>query len=372
MNQKIPHTDYSRLSRDIKRWGKELGFQQLGVSGTNLDRAEQRLEAWLDGDYHGEMEFMSRHGRKRSRPEELVPGTRRILSARMDYPAAGESAQQVLDNPELAYVSRYALGRDYHKLMRNRLQKLASHIEREVGPFGYRAFVDSAPVLEKPIAQIAGLGWVGKHSNLVSRRAGCWFFLGELYTDLPLPVDEPETDHCGSCTDCIEICPTRAIVAPYVVDARLCISYLSIELHGEIPMDLRPLMGNRIYGCDDCLMACPWNRFAGGGREKDFLPRNGLDTPALTDLFRWTENEFLSRLEGSPIRRIGHDRWLRNIAVALGNTPSDGQIIEALKRRSNHPSGIIREHVDWALERQQAGNANAAGSSRSYSGAPST
>ena len=368
MNQKTPHTDISKLSRNIKAWGVELGFQQVGISGINLEQAEKRLEAWLARDYQGEMGFMSRHGRKRSRPETLVPGTRRILSVRMDYPAADELAQQVLDDPKLAYVSRYALGRDYHKLMRNRLQKLASRIEREVGPFGYRAFVDSAPVLEKPIAQKAGLGWIGKHSNLVSRRAGCWFFLGELYTDLPLPVGEPETDHCGSCTDCMEICPTRAIVAPYVVDARRCISYLTIELQGAIPTELRPLMGNRIYGCDDCLLVCPWNRFADGGRERDFLPRNGLDAPALANLFRWTEKEFLSRLEGSPIRRIGHDRWLRNIAVALGNAPPEGQVADTLKRRSNHPSYMVREHVAWALERQQAG---AAGSQPSYPGAPS-
>ena len=355
MNQRTHYSDHPTLRRDIKRWGMELGFQQVGISGTSLDLAEQRLEAWLGNGYHGQMGFMSRHGKKRSRPEQLVPGTQRILSVRMDYPAAGDSAQQVLDKPDLAYVSRYALGRDYHKLMRSRLQKLASRIEQAVGPFGYRAFVDSAPVLEKPIAQLAGLGWVGKHSNLVSRRAGCWFFLGELYTDLPLPVDEPETDHCGNCTGCIDVCPTQAIIAPYVVDARRCISYLNIELQGTIPLDLRPLMGNRIYGCDDCLMACPWNRFAGDARENDFLPRNGLDAPALTDLFRWTEKEFLSRLEGSPIRRLGHEQWLRNIAVALGNAPSDSQVIEVLKQRVNHPSDIVREHVDWALQRQQSG-----------------
>jgi epoxyqueuosine reductase len=342
--------DFHALAGEIRRWGADLGFQQVGITDTDLTQAEEALQQWLDAGYHGEMAFMARHGLKRSRPALLVPGTLRVISLRMDFLPPGDSADQVLRDPALGFVSRYALGRDYHKMMRNRIQKLARRIEQRIGAFGYRAFVDSAPVLEKPLAEKAGLGWRGKHSNIVNRKAGSWFFLGELYTDLPLPVDEPAANHCGRCTACIDICPTAAIVAPYQVDARRCISYLTIELQGAIPLSLRPLLGNRIYGCDDCLMACPWNRFARPGQERDFLPRNGLDAPALTELFDWSEADFLRRLEGSPIRRIGHQRWLRNIAVALGNGPSGPQVTAALQRRLQHPSELVREHVQWALQ----------------------
>lgn len=331
-----------------------LGFQQVGIADTDLTLAEQHLNRWLADGMQGNMDYMARHGSKRSRPEELVPGTLRIISVRMDYLPPADDPEAILGDPEKAFISRYALGRDYHKLMRNRLQKLAGQIEEAVGPFGYRAFVDSAPVLERALADKAGLGWTGKHSNLVNRRAGAWFFLGELYTSLPLPVDQPETDHCGRCTRCIEVCPTRAIVAPYRVDARRCISYLTIELDGPIPEPLRALLGNRIFGCDDCLMACPWNRFAVPAAEHDFNPRNGLDSATLESLFAWDEHTFLKRLEGSPIRRIGHQRWLRNIATALGNAPTTAATVAALRSRLNHPSALVREHVTWALKQHKA------------------
>jgi epoxyqueuosine reductase len=343
--------DLTALTADIRRWARALGFQQAGIGDIDLTLAEQRLERWLAMGYHGEMDYMARHGRKRSRPQELVPGTLSVISLRMDYLCHGDQPQSVLGNPSLGYVSRYALGRDYHRLMRKRLQKLAHRIEQAVGPFGYRVFTDSAPVMEKALAQKAGLGWVGKHSNLLNRGAGNWFFLGEIYTDLPLPADTAETDHCGRCRDCIRACPTSAIVAPYQVDARRCISYLTIELHGSIPEDLRPLVGNRIYGCDDCLLACPWNRFAQAGKENGFLPRNGLQAPRLIELFGWSEAEFMKRLEGSPIRRIGHSRWLRNIAVALGNSPGSRQVTAALSTRRGCGSQLVAEHVDWALAR---------------------
>ncbi|MEJ1364160.1 MAG: tRNA epoxyqueuosine(34) reductase QueG [Candidatus Sedimenticola sp. (ex Thyasira tokunagai)] len=343
--------DFTSLASDIRCWGSELGFQQLGITDANLAEAECRLNKWLAQDHHGEMSYMAEHGLKRSRPELLVAGTRRIISVRMDYLPHSDNPQAVLDNPQQAFISRYALGRDYHKLMRNRLQKLAKRIEQVVGSFGYRAFVDSAPVLEKPLAEKAGLGWVGKHTNIVNRQAGSWFFLGELYTDLSLPIDQEESDHCGRCTSCIDLCPTRAIVAPYQVDARLCISYLTIEHSGAIPEVLRPLMGNRIYGCDDCLMACPWNRFATPTTEVDFQPRNGLDSAQLVELFQWTKAEFLKRLEGSPIRRIGHIRWLRNIAIALGNSSYNHNVMAVLQNQTTHPSEIVREHVQWALVR---------------------
>ncbi|MCW8906437.1 MAG: tRNA epoxyqueuosine(34) reductase QueG [Sedimenticola sp.] len=347
-------TDYQVLAERIRHWGLELGFQQIGIADTDLTLAEQHLNRWLAEGMQGEMGYMARHGSKRSRPGELVPGTLRIISVRMDYLPTDDDPRAVLDDPEKGFISRYALGRDYHKLMRNRLQKLAHLIEAETGPFGYRAFVDSAPVLERALADKAGLGWTGKHSNLVNRQAGSWFFLGELYTDLPLPVDEPEADHCGRCTRCIEVCPTQAIVAPYRVDARRCISYLTIELEGPIPEPLRPLLGNRIFGCDDCLMVCPWNRFARPAAEDDFTPRNGLDNATLESLFAWDEETFLKRLEGSPIRRIGHLRWLRNIAVALGNAPTTDTTVAALKSHLDHPSDLVREHVHWALRRHKA------------------
>ena len=349
----------AELAARIKAWGRELGFQQLGVCEPDLAEHEARLEEWLAQGFHGSMGYMERHGRRRSRPAELVPGTLRVISARMDYlPAAARPATELLDEPATALVSRYALGRDYHKVLRKRLQRLATRIEDEIGPFGYRVFVDSAPVLEKALAEKAGLGWIGKHSNLLNRRAGSWFFLGEIYTDLPLPADRPAENHCGDCVRCIEACPTGAIVGPYRVDARRCISYLTIELKGPIPVELRPLMGNRIYGCDDCQLVCPWNRFARHSAEEDFSPRHDLDTASLLALFAWEEDEFLRRTEGSPIRRAGYLGWLRNIAVALGNVPVTGgadqqAVVQALEARREHPSPLVREHVAWALERQR-------------------
>ena len=347
--------DYRELAGRIRRWAGELGFQEAGIGGTALAADEARLLDWLRQGRHGEMHYMQRHGTRRSRPAELVPGTVRIISVRMDYlPPDAEHPAAVLNRPDRAYVSRYALGRDYHKVVRARLQKLADRIEAETGPFGYRAFVDSAPVLEKAAARNAGLGWIGKHSNLIHPKAGSWFFLGELYTDLPLPVDPPfESEHCGTCTACIDVCPTGAIVAPYEVDARRCISYLTIELRGAIPEEYRPLIGNRVFGCDDCQLVCPWNRFAHNSAEKDFRTRNGLDAPTLVDLFNWDEETFRKRTEGSAIRRIGYDCWLRNIAVALGNAPTSPAVITALRGRENHPSELVREHVHWALRQHE-------------------
>lgn len=346
--------DYKVLASKIKSWGQELGFQQVGITGIDLGEDEVHLLNWLKSRFHGEMAYMEQHGTRRSRPSDLVPGTCRVISVRMDYLPSATDPHSVLNDPILGYISRYALGRDYHKVLRSRLQRLASRIGSEVGHFGYRALVDSAPVLEKALARNAGLGWIGKHSNLLNRKAGSWFFLGELYTDLPLPIDPPHDQHyCGSCTACIEICPTRAIVAPYKVDARRCISYLTIELRGSIPEELRPLIGNRIYGCDDCQLVCPWNRFARLSREPDFAPRHGLDRARLTSLFRWSEAEFLRYTEGSAIRRIGYSCWLRNIAVALGNTPSSPEVIEVLKERQSYPSALVREHVEWALRRHK-------------------
>lgn len=342
--------DGSRLALDIKLWGRELGFQQLGISDIDLSAHEPHLQSWLAAGYHGDMDYMARHGSKRSHPEELIPGTLRVISARMDYlPAGAASADEVLANPQWGYVSRYALGRDYHKLMRSRLQALASKIEHAVGRFGYRVFTDSAPVLEKALAEKAGLGWIGKHTNLLNRSAGSWFFLGEIYTDLPLPLDTSTGNHCGTCRACIDVCPTGAIVAPYRLDARRCVSYLTIELKGSIPVEFRPLLGNRIYGCDDCQLVCPWNRFAKLTAEDDFSPRHQLDAAELANLFSWEEDEFLRRTEGSAIRRIGHERWLRNIAVALGNAPGIPAVINALKARQHHHSHLVREHVAWAL-----------------------
>jgi epoxyqueuosine reductase len=338
------------LAAQIKVWGQELGFQQVGITDTELATAESHLDNWLDKNFHGTMDYMQRHGHKRSRPALLHLGTRRVISVRMDYqPESGTKMWGTINNPLAAYISRYALGRDYHKLMRNRLQKLADLIYAEIGDFGYRAFVDSAPVLEKALAEKAGLGWIGKHSNLINRKAGSWFFLGELYTDLPLPVDTAATEHCGDCHACLDICPTQAIVGPYQVDARRCVSYLTIELHGAIPEDLRPLIGNRIYGCDDCQLVCPWNRFARLTDEKDFNPRHRLNTQELLEVFAWTEQEFLAKTEGSAIRRIGYERWLRNIAVALGNAPKSEDIVYALKARLEHLSVLVQEHVLWAL-----------------------
>ncbi len=341
----------SELVLKIKQWGEELGFQQIGISDTDLKSAEQHLHNWVNKGFHGSMDYMQKHGLKRSRPDLLLEGTVSIISVRMDYlPETAEQMTQVLDNPISAFISRYALGRDYHKIMRNRLQKLADKIDAEIGSFGYRAFVDSAPVLEKAIAEKAGLGWIGKHSNVINRKVGSWFFLGEIYTDIALPADQPASSHCGECKACLDICPTQAIIAPYQVDARLCISYLTIELYGSIPEHLRSSIGNRIYGCDDCQLICPWNRFARLSTEKDYTPRHNLNNSQLTELFKWTEQEFLKKMEGSAIRRIGYDRWLRNIAVALGNSRSSEQTIHALMRQKQHPSEMVREHVNWALD----------------------
>jgi epoxyqueuosine reductase len=345
-----PPGDFAQLAARIKRWGRELGFQQVGISDTDLSRDETRLLAWLAAGHHGDMHYMQRHGTVRSRPKALLPGTLRIISVRMDYwPETARDAHTLLDDPERAYVSRYALGRDYHKVLRKRLQQLAQQIEHSVGAFGYRAFTDSAPVLEKALAQKAGLGWIGKHTNLIDTNTGSWFFLGELFTDLPLPLDTPSQPHCGSCRACLDLCPTGAIIAPYQLDARRCISYLTIELRGPIPEQWRSAIGNRIYGCDDCQLVCPWNRFARPSREADFLPRRQLDEATLVELFGWTEQQFMRRLEGSPIRRIGHQSWLRNIAVALGNAPGHDGVISALTEKLQHPSELVREHVRWAL-----------------------
>lgn len=344
--------DYPSLVLQIKQWGQALGFQQVGISDVDLSQAERHLQDWLAAGRQGDMQYMAAHGEKRSRPALLQPGTRSIISVRMDYlPEPTPNSRSLLDDPASAFVSRYALGRDYHKLMRNRLQKLAEQISAAIGPFGYRAFVDSAPVLEKAIAEKAGLGWIGKHSNVINRKAGSWFFLGELYTDLPLTADQAASNHCGQCRACLDICPTQAIVAPYQVDARRCVSYLTIELHGSIPESLRPLIGNRIYGCDDCQLICPWNRFAKLANEGDFQPRHRLDRSTLLELFAWSEVEFLQKTEGSAIRRIGYLRWLRNLAVALGNGKAGQPQQDALQARLHHPEPLVREHVLWALHR---------------------
>ncbi|XEG72106.1 tRNA epoxyqueuosine(34) reductase QueG [Pseudomonas sp. abacavir_1] len=344
--------DYSAIAEHIKAWGRELGFQQVGIGGLDLASHGEHLQRWLAAGYHGEMDYMGAHGSKRWRPDELVPGTLRVVSLRMDYLPGDTRMAQRLAEPEKAYVSRYALGRDYHKLVRKRLQQLAERIQQEVGPFGYRAFVDSAPVLEKAIGEQAGLGWIGKNTLLLNRKAGSYFFLGELFTDLPLPLDKPhDSEHCGRCSACLDICPTSAFVGPYVLDARRCISYLTIELKGPIPEELRAPMGNRVFGCDDCQIVCPWNRFARPSEQGDFQPRHGLDNAELAELFLWSEEEFLSRTEGSPLRRAGYERWLRNLAVGLGNAPSSIPVIEALKARREFPSELVREHVAWALRR---------------------
>jgi len=353
MQPPILPPDTQELKRLIQEWSKELGFQQVGVSDIDLSQAEGLLQQWLARGYQGEMSYMARHGTKRSHPEQLVPGTLSVLTFRMDYLPDNDDPVAILENPEKAYVSRYALGRDYHKLMRNRLKQLANRISDHIGDFGFRVFVDSAPVLERPLAVKSGLGWMGKQGNIINKQAGTWFFLGELYTDIPFTPGIPEADHCGRCTDCIDVCPTQAIVEPYVVDARLCISYLTIEHSGSIPLKLRPLLGNRIYGCDDCLICCPWNRFAQATQEPDFAPRNGLQDATLEALFQWDEATFLKKLEGSPIRRIGHIRWLRNIAIALGNAAYSESILTLLKQRVNHDSEVVVEHVIWAIEAQQ-------------------
>lgn len=341
------------LKRDLRRWGGELGFAAVGVAGIDLESAGERLRLWLAEGAHGTMDYLSRHGSRRWRPAELVPGTCSAISVRLPYwPPDGADPLATLEDPFRAYVSRYALGRDYHKLLRPRLQKFADRIGAAVGAYGYRVYVDSGPVMEKPLAAQAGLGWIGKHTNLISREAGSWFFLGEIYTDLPLPPDAPVDDLCGSCRRCLDACPTGALPAPYRIDARRCISYLTIELHGPIPLEMRPLIGNRIFGCDDCQLVCPWNRYAQIASEPDFQVRNRLDSASLIELFGWDEATWLARTEGSALRRIGWLRWLRNLAIALGNAPADAAVIAALQARAAHPDDVVREATMWALARQ--------------------
>ena len=342
-----------KLTHDIKLWGRELGFDQIGITGIDLADEEPRLQAWLDQSFHGEMEYMARHGMLRARPAELQPGTRAVISARMNYLPAQAAIARTLQQPDKGYISRYALGRDYHKVVRQRLKQLAERIEAAIGSYGYRPFVDSAPLLERPLAAKAGLGWIGKHSLLLNQQAGSFFFLGELLVDLPLPADTPVDDQCGNCVACMTICPTAAIVAPYTVDARRCISYLTIEHGGAIPLELRPLMGNRIYGCDDCQLICPWNRYAPPSPEADFAARPLLHSPELLALWQWDEIRFLKETEGSPIRRIGFEKWQRNLAVALGNAPYSTAIVTALLRQQPHTSGLVAEHITWALMEQE-------------------
>ncbi|MEQ6884287.1 tRNA epoxyqueuosine(34) reductase QueG [Salicola sp. Rm-C-2C1-2] len=336
----------------VRDWAHDLGFQAVGITHTELDDAGNRLNQWLNQDLNADLEYMAAHGSKRYRPDELVPGTQRIIAVRLDYRPEPDDPETVLADDEKAYITRYSLGRDYHKLMRKRLAKLAKWIDEALPGYYHRPFVDSAPVLEKPIAVKAGLGWQGKHTLVLHPQAGSWFFLGEIYTSAPLPVDEPwTTDHCGSCTACLDVCPTNAFPEPYVLDAGRCISYLTIENNGPIPEELRPLMGNRVFGCDDCQLVCPFNKFSDSTEEPDFQPRHGLDNSTLAELFLWDEETFLKRTEGSAIRRAGYEGWLRNLAVGLGNAPSTIPVIEALKARRDYPTELVREHVQWALRR---------------------
>jgi len=346
------------LSASIRNWGLALGFNHIGITDTDLHEAEARHEDWIKKGFHGEMDYMAKHGIKRTRPAELVPKTLRVISVRMDYlPPNAADSESILQNSEKAFISRYALGRDYHKVLRSKLQKLCEKIQAElptfdIDNFEYRVFTDSAPVLEVALAEKAGLGWRGKHTLLINKDRGSWFFLGEIYTNLPLAIDAPATNHCGTCSSCMNVCPTQAITAPYEVDARRCISYLTIELKGSIPLELRPLIGNRVYGCDDCQLYCPWNKFAEVTKETDFAVRNGLDDISLIDCFNWSEDEFKANMAGSAIYRIGYEQWLRNIAVGLGNAPSSPKIISALKSRLDDKSLLIRDHAIWALNRQ--------------------
>lgn len=347
---KLATINYANLADNIKEWAIEFGFQQTGIADINLSKHEAYLQKWLAAGYHGEMGYMQKHGTARSRPTELIPQTIRVISLRMDYLPDGTPGGDILRDKNKGYISRYTLGRDYHKLIRKRLAKLAKKIEEYCQGGQYRAFVDSAPVLERALAENAGLGWIAKNTMLINKKSGSWFFLGEIYTDIPLPTDKVHSEkHCGTCTACLDICPTNAFVGPYTLDARKCISYLTIEHHGSIPEALRPLMGNRIFGCDDCQLICPWNKFAQFTNEDDFQPRHNLDNADLVDLFLWTEEEFLKNTEGSAIRRIGYERWLRNLAVALGNAPKSEKIFQALNYRMNHPSPLVQEHVSWAL-----------------------
>ncbi|MCH8959685.1 MAG: tRNA epoxyqueuosine(34) reductase QueG [Proteobacteria bacterium] len=351
----ITPNNLAGLADQIRQWGNELGFQQVGFGSIELDEDEQHLKQWLAAGRHGTMDYMVRHGKMRSRPAELLPGTLSVISARMDYLPDAADAWQTLAQRNHAYVSRYALGRDYHKLLRPRLAKLAERIRQSIGELGYRVFVDSAPVLEKALARNSGLGWIGKHTNLINREAGSWFFLGEIFVDLPLPPDQPVANHCGSCRACLDVCPTQAIIAPYQVDARRCISYLTIENRGAIPVEFREAIGNRIYGCDDCQLVCPWNKFAKLSCERDFQPRHELDRKKLVELFAWSENEFLQKTKGSAIRRAGYAGWLRNVAVALGNAEPSKEVIATLNSRKDHPDEMVREHIEWALEKQLSG-----------------
>jgi epoxyqueuosine reductase len=345
-------TDFNQLALDIKRWSGELGFAQTGITDTQLAAAEQGLQQWLALGYHGDMDYMAKHGIKRTRPAELIPGTLRVISVRLNYAAPKtRDSWEVINDADSAFISRYALGRDYHKVMRNKLAKLVNKIEAQTNAGQFRVFTDSAPVMEVELAKKSGIGWRGKHTLLLTREAGSMFFLGEIYTDLPLPIDGEQKDHCGTCQACIDVCPTKAITAPYRLDARRCISYLTIEHHGSIPPEFRDAIGNRIYGCDDCQLICPWNKFAQASDETDFAVRNGLDDVTLVELFAWTENEFAQKLAGSAIYRIGHERWLRNIAVGLGNAKKSPAVLAALRARVDDASTLVREHVQWALQK---------------------
>lgn len=343
------------LTQEIKQIGIDLGFQQVGITDTRLDHQHDNYARWIEQNYHGEMTYMARNVDKRLNPQQMIPNTLSVICVRLDYLIdEGDWPHDLLEHNQLAYVSRYALGRDYHKLMRKRLQRYASKISEQVGEMGYRVFTDSAPVLEKALAAKAGIGWQGKHSNLLHRDHGSWFFLGEIYTDLDLDIDQPVENHCGRCTACIDVCPTRAIVAPYVVDARRCISYLTIEHHSAIPVEFRAAIGNRIYGCDDCQLVCPWNRFAKLSHETDFQPRHGLDKISLLDCYSWSKEDFDLKMQGSAIRRIGYQSWLRNIVVALGNADYEPHIITSLQSNYAQHNGFIQEHVDWAIQQQQS------------------
>ena len=347
--------DLTRLADDIKRWGRELGFADIGITDTDLSHAEEHHQKWVEKGFHGEMDYMAKHGTKRTRPAELIPNTARVITARLDYlPPKSKDSWQVMNDGEQAFISRYTLGRDYHTVVRHKLQKLCHKIQQATQHVEYRAFTDSAPVLEVALAEKSGLGWRGKHTLLSNKDHGSWFFLGEIYTNLPLPIDEAATNHCGTCNACIDICPTKAITAPYEVDARRCISYLTIELKNSIPVEFRPLIGNRVYGCDDCQLTCPWNKFAETTQEGDFHVRHGLDDISLIDCFSWSEDEFKQKMAGSAIYRIGYEQWLRNIAIGLGNAPSKPEVINALKARKDNTSDLIKEHIDWALAQHVA------------------
>ena len=348
-----PAIDFPQLALDIKRWSGELGFQQTGITDTQLAAAEQGLQQWLSLGYQGDMDYMAKHGVKRARPAELIPGTLRVISVRLNYsPPLARDSWDVMNDSSSAFISRYALGRDYHKVMRNKLAKLTKKIEQQTGTGNFRVFTDSAPVMEVELEKKSGIGWRGKHTLLLTREAGSLFFLGEIYTDLPLPIDAEQAGHCGTCQACLDVCPTQAIVAPYKLDARRCISYLTIEHHGSIPLEYRELIGNRVYGCDDCQLVCPWNKLAQTSVEHDFAVRHGLDDVSLVALFAWSENEFAQKLAGSAIHRIGYERWLRNLAVGLGNAKKSAAILAALRARMDDASSLVREHVQWALQKQ--------------------